>query len=108
MSDFASILELNLNLGGDNISENISPHNLNNQVIDREKTTSSNLSKNDLLIYERYGLLPEEIAVIEEALDDTIERNKPKKIKGEKEDEKMGLSSKVYKYLEENLKNNNI
>lgn len=102
MSNFCDIMTLHLEHGKNEETSLITPHNNTNQLIDKEKTTESHLSKHELEIFERYGILPDELSVIEEALDDTIEKKGPKKMKEKEEDKYLGLSRKVFNYLEEN------
>ncbi len=77
-----------------------------NQVIDRQTTCENTYSKNEMLVFQKYGLTPEEILLIEEQLHIGIEKAKPRKL-DEKEDKNLGLDSRVIKFIELMMEKNN-
>lgn len=107
MADFCDMMKIYLDNGKLENTNNITPHNQANQLIDKEKSTDAHLTKYELMIYEEYGLLPEDVAAIEALLGDTIEKAKPKKMKEKEDDKYLGLSKKVYNYLEKHYKDVN-
>jgi len=101
MVDFVDILTMSLYGKKEDKIINIGQ---TNQVIDREKTCTNSYTKNEMEIYKKYGLTPEEVALIEEELHIGIEKVHPRKL-NEKKDKNMGLDSRVIKYIEKNINN---
>ena len=64
-------------------------------------------TQRELLLWKIYKLTPEELEQIEEDMNVTIEKDKPKRIKmsdSEKEEKALGLDSKVKRYLDKKYK----
>lgn len=61
-------------------------------------------TKQELLLWKLYGLLPEELAEIEEELDISIEKDKPKKLEKVKEEDTLGLDPKVKRHLDKHYR----